>query len=66
MAIVIGGIGGLMAAVGSLLGVIHLHARSQCCGRKVNLDIGENTPPTSATSATPLVTHENKIESEKS
>jgi hypothetical protein len=64
LAIVIGGVGGLIAAVGSLIGVLHLHAKSKCCGKRIEIDIDTATPPTtSPTSATPLVAQDKKIES---
>ena len=66
IAIIVGGIGGLLAAVGSLIGALHLHAKSKCCGKRVQIDIDadrQNSP----TSSTPLVNEANKkIESEKS
>ena len=64
LAIVIGGVGGLIAAVGSLIGVLHLHAKSKCCGKKIEIDIDTASLPTaSPTSATPLVAQDTKIES---
>jgi len=64
--ILVAGIGGLLAAVGSLFGVLHLHAKSKCCGRRVEIDIDAATPPTTSTATTALVNEaDKKNESEK-
>lgn len=51
--IAVASVGGVLVSIASLIGAVHWHSRSRCCGRKISIDL--NVDKTTPTQLSPLI-----------